>query len=78
MSFNEITGANAGERLGFAGMSHVVLRHRSGVAQSIVGRTPAYDISSCTESRDGDSVAWRTPVARCRRVGGLGAFVFLP
>jgi len=76
MSFNEITGANARERLGFAGMSRVVLRHRSGVAQ-FVGRTPAYDILICTESRDGDSVAWRTPVARCRRVGGLGAFVLL-
>ena len=33
MTFNEITGANAGQRLGFAGKSRVVLSHRSGVAQ---------------------------------------------
>jgi len=31
--FNEITGANAGERPGFAGESRVSRRHRPGVAQ---------------------------------------------
>ena len=30
---NQITGANAGKRLGFAGKSPVVQRHRPGVAQ---------------------------------------------
>jgi hypothetical protein len=30
---NQIAGANAGERLGFALMPRVVLRHRPGVAQ---------------------------------------------
>jgi hypothetical protein len=30
---NKITGANAGERHGFAVKSRVVLRHRPGVAQ---------------------------------------------
>jgi hypothetical protein len=33
MTPNKITGANAGQRLGFAGKSRVVLRHRTGVAQ---------------------------------------------
>jgi len=30
---NQITGANARQRPGFAGKSRVVLRHRPGVAQ---------------------------------------------
>jgi hypothetical protein len=30
---NQITGANAGERLGFAAKSRVALSHRPGVAQ---------------------------------------------
>jgi len=43
MSFNEITGANAGERLGFAGMSRVVLRNRSGVAPTLGGKRSESD-----------------------------------
>ncbi len=33
MQANEVTGANAGKRTGFAVKSRVVLRHRPGVAQ---------------------------------------------
>jgi len=35
---NQITAANAGERLGFAEKSRVDLSHRPGVAESIVRR----------------------------------------
>ena len=38
---NQITGANAGERLGFAGKSRMDLRHRPGVAQ--FHRSAKYD-----------------------------------
>jgi hypothetical protein len=36
---NEITSANAGQRLGFAGKSGVALSSRPGVAEFIVGHT---------------------------------------
>jgi hypothetical protein len=47
MQPNQITGANAGKRLGFAGRSRVVLSHRPGVAQfhRSANSNNIYDIS---------------------------------
>lgn len=49
MSPNQITGANAGKRLGFAGESRVVLRHRPGVAQ--FRRSLRREVASTTAER---------------------------
>jgi len=42
---NQMTGANAGERPGFAVKSRVIPRHRRGVAQLVRRHSEHYDIN---------------------------------